>query len=122
MDTASIFKKVIMEALKYFKNKKAEFASNAFIREDAIAFCKRLYKLGATNIDIAFDEELLEDGEELEEIYADSMLVSFPKNLGKRLDIAVAIFEWRPDEVSADSVYDRKVNWRKDKSVFLWWD
>lgn len=28
----------------------------------------------------------------------------------------------RTDEVSADSVYDKPVNWRKDKNVLLWWD
>ena len=50
-------------------------------------------------------------------IYADTMIVYLPKSLSKRLDIVVAIWDAFPDEIS-----DGHVNWRKDKSVLLWWD
>ena len=109
-----------MEALKYLKDKRAEFAANHFERKEAVSFVKRLYKLGCTKIDISIDEEHLD--EEVEEVYADTMLITLPKTISKRLDVVLAIWREYPDEVSADSVYNRAVNWRKDKNVLLWWD
>ena len=110
-----------MEALKFFKDKRAEFAGNHFSPKEALAFVKRLYKLGCTKVEIGIDEEYLED-EDREEVYADSMVITLPKTISKRFDVVLAIWGEYPDEVSADSVYDKPVNWRKDKNVLLWWD
>lgn len=119
MDSGTRERVNIMEALKYFKDKRAEFAGNHFSPKEALAFVKSLYKLGCTKVDI--DWEYPED-EEPGEIYADAMLITLPKTISKRFDVVLAIWGEYPDEVSADSVYDKPVNWRKDKNVLLWWD
>ena len=108
-----------MEALQYFKDKRAEFAGNMFSAKEALAFCKRLYKLGVKHIDIMIDEDY---DKECEEIYTDTMVITLPVAISKRLDIVCEVWNAYPDEVSADSVYDKPVNWKKDKKVLLWWD
>ena len=112
-----------MEALTYFKNRRAEFAANHFNRKEALSFCKRLYKLGANQVDIDILDPNEEDGP-VEETYADALTVSLPKKLSKsrRLDIVVAILNEHPDEISTTSHFMQDVNWGKDTSFYLWWD
>jgi hypothetical protein len=112
----------MMEALAYFKNKQAEFAANQFSPKEALAFCKKLYKLGAKKVEIDFDENYNYEEDMRVEVYADTMIITLPKPATKRIDLMAAIFEERPDEITKDTVYDRAVNWKKDSSVVLWWD
>ena len=111
-----------MEAIKFLQDKKAEFAANQFDRKEAIKFVKFLYKLGASKIEILNNPQY-EDIDD-DEIYADSMLITLPKSLSKRLDIVLAIWAQTPSEVSdgerIQSCYD--MNWRSGKKVLLWWD
>jgi len=114
-----------MEALEFFKGNKNKFcfASNHFNgKRYALAFVKRLYKLGAKNVEVSniLDEDwrLKEEGGP----YADTFIVTLPKDKSKRLNLVAEIFEERPDEVSSRPGYIKKVDWNEDDTVSLWWD
>ncbi len=125
-----------MEALEFFKKSirsfgkdNVYFAPNHFNGvESARKFIKKLYKLGATKVNINCDiDGSFGVGET--EVMADELIVCLPNQIFKRLDLVVAIFEEYPDEVSSlfnpfiDNNEDlNKVNWRTDKYIRLWWD
>lgn len=109
-----------MEALVWFKKyPKVDFAQNAFLdRKEAVAYVKKLQKLGAT-VEIPWDKDCKED-------YTDTMIVRMPAALSKRFDVAVFILNGvnvpPPDEISSNIEFDCHVDWKKDKSIILWWD
>lgn len=113
-----------MEALKWFKKyPDVEFAPNAFYgRKDVIKQCKKLQQLGA-KVEIPWGE-----GEDIgdEVYYQDTMIVTMPKTLTARFDVAVLILDSdfpKPDETFSNVKYPRKfVDWKKDKEIVLWWD
>ncbi len=108
-----------MEALKYFKQKDAEFAQNYFDKKYAIEFCKDLYDCGAVNVEIVYEYD-----EDEEEIYADTMIVTLPKDLAKRTNVIATMLLTRPDEVSTstDDNLCEDIDWATVNKIVLWWD
>lgn len=112
---------IIIEAKKFLKIKGAELAANNFSKYNtAKSFINKLYKLGAISVEVDCLDKDLDLADLPEEIYADALIITFPKQLSKRLDLAVAILSQRPDEVSKPN--GSKFDWHKDNKALIWWD
>ncbi len=101
----------ISEALNWLKNANNHhaFAGNRFDdNEDAANFVKELYEAGAVKVEIEIDDW------ERDEDYADTLYITLPEDLRKRLDIVPVVFDRRPDEFDYD--------WNSDEPIRLWWD
>ena len=106
-----------MEALAWLKCNKNRyaFASNYFgDTKEAIKYVKQLYDNGATLVEV--DGILDEDWRIKEERgpYADTLMITLPKNKTARLELVTVVYDSHPDEVDAD--------WNSDKPIRLWWD
>lgn len=109
-----------MEALTYLKKyKKFDcFASNAFNVKEATKFIEKLYKLKAKHVEIEEDNNADID----DEVYADTLIITLPKNKSDRLNICALLLDIRPDEISSRINNCNKVDWNKDNKVVCWWD
>lgn len=96
-----------IEAINWLKNTDTPnaFAGN-FSNEDAVSFVEDLYHAGAVKVEIEIDPS--------NEEYADTIYITLPKDLSKRLDIVSVVFDHRPDEFDGD--------WNDDEPIRLWWD
>lgn len=118
--------KIDMEAVKWFKNNKNKFAfaDNCFEgTKKALAFVKKLYRLGATKVEID-PTSVSDEAERIEEEggpYADAFIIYLPKNKSKRLDLQSAIYFMRPTEIYCGKGY-KPANWNKDDVIMVWWD
>lgn len=114
-----------MEALVWLKGNKNEycFASNKFKdKKDILSLVKKLYKLGATKIEV---DNIMDEPERIKEEggpYADTLYVYLPENKNERADLKAAMFKTRPDEISSGKISLNKINWDKDDMIRLWWD
>ncbi len=95
---------IYKEALSYL-NESGEDFSNGPNNEEAIKFVKKLYKLGASNIDVALNEE------GRNKFYFNSELFVFlPKFIS--IDMMLEITKSYPDEISKE----------ENGSIRLWRD
>lgn len=107
-----------LEFIKKYKNINLQIAPNRFFNiKEAISYIKKLYKLGCSKVEMGINEaHLTLDGEHI----SDDMYITLPKSMSKRLDICAFLLEDRPDE--AINTKNKKIDWKKDKQIILWWD
>ncbi|CAB4196941.1 hypothetical protein UFOVP1290_461 [uncultured Caudovirales phage] len=112
-----------MKAKLFFKKyPKVDFAVNTFdSNKDVIKYINRLEKLGA-KVDIpCCDDYVYKDHD-----YFDEMIVTMPKSISKKFDVAVFILDEHSnvgcsvDETS--TISGGKVNWKTTPEISLWWD
>ena len=114
-----------LEAVNWLTNNKniSPLASNFFgDKKSALNFVKALYKAGAKSVQIGnlYDEDwrIKKEGD----AYADALLITFPKNLVKRINILGAIMKCHPDEIMDTNKASNAVDWATVTTVSLWWD
>lgn len=99
----------LVEALGWLNEAgKYAFAGNRFdSTQDAIDFVKELYAAGADKVEVEVDDWRDEE-------YADTLYITLPADLRKRLAIVPVVFNRRPDEFDD--------GWDGDEPIRLWWD
>jgi hypothetical protein len=113
------------EALTWLKNNenRSPFAANFFgDKKSILNFVIALYEAGTENVEIGntYDEDwrIKSEGGP----YADELIITFPKNKDKKLNIVGLIMKNRPDEYFDVDEKSNIVNWSKVKTISLWWD